>query len=341
MGRPDERRTDYGHEYVTADGESLPAVTTILDLVRIPALEAWKIRTARELGETHGWDAATAGIGRDEIRRYPEPILKDVAGRGSQAHRILADIARQRWDPNKSVSAVAGYVEAGRLFLNEHVSTVEAVEQFRSGTTTGGRRYGGVADLVASKDGRRLAVDWKAGVNPPPATCSKCSAYGAATAADGDGPAADIGVVVGLSDDGTYQTASVNMSDSWWQDMWDTTCDHYYRITADRYTHAADGSDELLDAPIRDMRPQPATTDSSSSGDGSCEENPSDPSARARYPRAFCLPFDLYAPALPAERATPLQAITAPGRFRSQSGIKHQIEDAEPAAPGNTRKGWR
>ena len=285
MGRPEEQRAEYGHEYIADDGGVWPAVTTILDLVRIPALEAWQFRQARHLGEIRGWDAATAGVARDDIHRYPEPSPFDAAGRGSHVHRILADIARQRWN-GKHPADVAGYVAAGRLFLNQHVGQVEAVEQFRRGTTPDGHRYAGVADLVADKDGRRVVVDWKVGALRPRYVL-QVFAYGAAAAADGDGPNADIGVVVAVSEDGTYDTASVEMADTWWQDLWNTTCDHYSRNADDRYTNAADGSDQLLGVPIRDVRPQPddTTAEPADAGDTARDEstgdNPVSPRARA------------------------------------------------------------
>ncbi len=217
--RPEQRNTLYGRHYIY-QGTEYPSVTTILNILRTPALEAWKIRRAYKAGQD-----STAGASY-----HASTVERD---RGSSAHRAIAQMIEG--DPiSEPDGSIGGYLQAAQGFLANAVEAVRECEIPVYGFSRSGLHYAGTADLVADlKSGHRAVIDWKAG-KLYYSHEMQIYAYGTAEPVGGwaDGKAPEMGVCVGLAPDGTYAFRSFTFTEQL-ESTWDAVC-HAYHYLHDR-----------------------------------------------------------------------------------------------------------
>jgi hypothetical protein len=172
------------------DGESLPSVTSILNVVYPhPQLDAWKLKTAADKGT----------VKED----------KTAANRGTSVHKWIAQFLRAGgggW-------ATGGYYEAFVSFYREHVLDVLLIEQT---VFDPDQRYAGTLDAqIEAKDGRVIVCDWKTSAKLWPEHAIQGAAYWSAPRiANASGSFAALradGIwIVRLGADGNYEVREVD-----------------------------------------------------------------------------------------------------------------------------------
>lgn len=122
--------------FYTVNGERLPRVTTVLNVLAKPGLEDWKRR-----------------VGIDEANR----ISREAAGLGTRVHAALERVNRgESFTPDEEM---APFVTAYQEWFERNVRDVLAVERFLVHQRDG---YAGTADLlVRLVDGRTPLIDLK------------------------------------------------------------------------------------------------------------------------------------------------------------------------------------
>lgn len=122
--------------FYDVNGEKLPRVTTVLNVLAKPGLEKWKHR-----------------IGLTEANR----ISRESSELGTRVHAALERVNRgETFDPDDET---APYVAPYREWLEANVRDVLMIEQFLVNQRDG---YAGTADLVARmKDHRVMLIDLK------------------------------------------------------------------------------------------------------------------------------------------------------------------------------------
>ncbi len=130
----DVRLTPRGYE---VEGTVYPRVSTILNIIAAPGLEAWRHK-----------------VGLEESRR----IGREAAGLGTRVHGACEAISR-----GGGIVAhdddLAEFIQVYEAWFHRNVAEVVAVEQFVWSAKYG---YAGTLDLIADlKDGRRALVDLK------------------------------------------------------------------------------------------------------------------------------------------------------------------------------------
>lgn len=143
------------------DGERVPRVSDILDVIRKPALEDWKQENARK-------DGFNEALGLLDKIAEAKAQRKEASERGTAIHAACEAVARARM-AGKAVKSLAGphtkyeqFTEVfQRQFLDLHVARIEAAEQLVFHEKL---RYAGTADLIVTlTDGRRVLADLKTG----------------------------------------------------------------------------------------------------------------------------------------------------------------------------------
>ena len=148
-----------GERYYQIGGLTVPAVSTVLQVIARPGLATWGRRTAlgkvRELlGEGLSVEAA---LSLAEVE--PERVRDAAAQRGGLAHEAIALALVGKpyppeWEP---------WVRAALDFLVDHGLHCVAVERV---VWSRRHRYAGTVDLVACQaDGALRLIDWKTGRN--------------------------------------------------------------------------------------------------------------------------------------------------------------------------------
>lgn len=178
MTAPRLTRRNYGrgHGY-KLDGQKIPGVTTIIDVLDKPALRNWYARTAAERA-VNEWDA----IGQmpvaerlTYIQYGPKDRVQAAALRGTQIHDLGEKLARgEEVDvPDEHV----GPVEAYARWMDRWDIEPIAAETPLCSVTYG---YGGTADLwgrVGKRDGAVALLDIKTGSGVYDETGLQLAAY--------------------------------------------------------------------------------------------------------------------------------------------------------------------
>jgi len=126
--------TPRGYE---VDGIVYPRVSTILNVIAAPGLEAWRHK-----------------VGLEESRR----IGREATGLGTRVHGVCEEINRDAAGGPVALD-IAPFIHAYSAWFEKNVAEVVAVEQFVWSVKHG---YAGTLDLIADlKDGRRALVDLK------------------------------------------------------------------------------------------------------------------------------------------------------------------------------------
>jgi hypothetical protein len=209
------------HKYrVTAGGETIPGVTTVIKactpIYALPWAAA-KIAAGKMAdlwldvasGQTHTFDLDAAV---ELCRREPDRQWKEKASRGTRVH----DVA-ERWTRGETVDVAmedSGFVDALESFHLMHKPVFTNVEKVVLNYWS---EYGGRIDGVAEFDGGRFLIDWKTGNYYPYEVALQCAAYLEARVAeyDDEGALIDINTspliesvdgarVIYLSEDGTF-----------------------------------------------------------------------------------------------------------------------------------------
>jgi predicted RecB family nuclease len=170
METNDTPRLINGHYHL--HGLVLPRVTTILNVLAKPELEAWKHR-----------------VGLDEAQRISEVATT----LGTRVHAVCEAVNREEaavW-----ADELMPFQTAYSVWFDAAVADVLAVEQFVWHPV---HRYGGTLDLLARlKDGRRAVIDLKTSKRLDVSYRLQLMAYAEALEAMGE-PPPDVRIVVHL-----------------------------------------------------------------------------------------------------------------------------------------------
>jgi hypothetical protein len=171
----DTPRLINGHYHL--HGLVLPRVTTILNVLAKPELEAWKHR-----------------VGLDEAQRISEVATT----LGTRVHAACEAVSRDHgalMSVDTADDTLWPFIDAYSRWLVDHVDGVLAVEQFIWHPI---HRYGGTLDLLALlKDGRYAVIDLKTSKRLDASYRLQLTAYAEALTAMGE-PPPDVRLVVHL-----------------------------------------------------------------------------------------------------------------------------------------------
>ena len=181
----------YERYYKIADFDSMPSVTTVLEMIAKPALRDWKMNRALDYlklkYESRHWDTristppwirypgskraqslkkrlvtswkdALASLRRN-AKAYPNQVRDNAGDIGSEVHdAITKELLGEVW--NTDIEQVATAMQSYRMWRED--STVEPIwtEQTVWSLEYG---YAGSADLVGIDNGRLVVLDWKTG----------------------------------------------------------------------------------------------------------------------------------------------------------------------------------
>lgn len=160
--------------YELPNGDTVPSVTTFLDVLPKEALHKWKTKTAARWAVQHqnAWSELPIEAAVDVIAASP---FYDSSARdnGDIAHRILEEMAIGR-DPTIP-QGFEGARDVWHEFTSDFdVKVVYAEPQLINYTY----RYSGSADLICEIDGELCLVDHKSGNGIYGSTAFQLTAYG-------------------------------------------------------------------------------------------------------------------------------------------------------------------
>ena len=153
--------TDYGRAYISpVTGESVPSVTTILDVINKPAILNWSVKMAAqfcvdnwvELGAMSATEKLIA------IREAPEKYTMEKASLGTKVHEIADSWAKGV--PSENPEKTGPYITQFLNFL------MDRRPKFLHTETTFWSRahsYAGTADAVAEINNEIYLIDFKTG----------------------------------------------------------------------------------------------------------------------------------------------------------------------------------
>lgn len=172
---------------------ALPSVTTILKVLAAPGLEFWKIKTA----VTAALQDPTLSVEEAMSSIYAK---RDKAGNeGSDAHRIIEQMAVQGDQGISYKGKVGGYIDAYRKFVSDVPHKVLASEMVVYSKKYG---YAGQLDAIIELPGRKVLVDFKTSNTIVPEHHAQVAAY--REALQEMGKPVDGSAILQLCEDGTY-----------------------------------------------------------------------------------------------------------------------------------------
>lgn len=141
-------------------GQTVPSVTTILDVLDKPALTRWAAKSVAEFAVANkdAWVGLPDDAATDMLKGSPWRTRDKAAATGTDAHSILESFANgvvpQFLPPGVPTEVVNGLAE----FWTTHTPKVIACEQTIWNSTIG---YAGSFDLIAELDGVSTLIDLK------------------------------------------------------------------------------------------------------------------------------------------------------------------------------------
>ena len=141
-------------------GQTVPSVTTILDVLDKPALTRWAAKSVAEfaVANKQSWIGLPDDAATDMLKGSPWRTRDKAAATGTDAHSILESFANgvvpAFLPPGVPPAVVAGLAE----FWTTHTPKVIACEQTVWNSAIG---YAGSFDLIAELDGVPTLIDLK------------------------------------------------------------------------------------------------------------------------------------------------------------------------------------
>ena len=141
-------------------GQTVPSVTTILDVLDKPALTRWAAKSVAEFAVANkdSWTSLPADAAVDMLKGSPWRARDKAAATGTDAHSILESFANgvvpTFIPPGVPAAVVSGLAE----FWTTYQPKVIACEQTVWNATIG---YAGSFDLIAELDGVPTLIDLK------------------------------------------------------------------------------------------------------------------------------------------------------------------------------------
>lgn len=229
MTAPALARGSFGRRYVWpphTDKPKLvvPSVTTILNQQSKPALVNAAAKEVATFAVDHilTWQDLPMVDAHDLLKRAPKRVWDAKRDLGTAVHEAL-ELVLETWDGEEVAVAnmdLLPYIGAAVMYLQDHVTEVIRTEMTIYNRTF---RYAGTCDaIVKLKDGRVAMVDWKTG-SLWPESALQLTAYvrgefvGHPDGTIEDVPEVDVGLIVGLSGDGSYEAREVEFTERMWK----------------------------------------------------------------------------------------------------------------------------
>ena len=175
------KRNDYdGHRHYTQpwDGQEVPSVTTILDVLDKPALMRWAARRVAEESQAQAsrWRAMEPEAAVAALKGIPWADKDNAAKVGTDAHAfaesclnlerpIAEPTPAEAWDNDRAVKNVVA------------ILTGLGIEPILIEPTLYGPGYAGTADLFAKVNGVPMLLDWKSASGVYPDNALQLAAY--------------------------------------------------------------------------------------------------------------------------------------------------------------------
>lgn len=229
MTAPALARGQTGRRYVWPPGTDkpemvVPSVTLILGQLAKPALinAAAKEVATFAVENILKWQDLPMRDAHDLLKRAPKRVWDVKRDLGSAVHKAIETVLKT-WDGEEVVvnnMDLLPYVGAAVMYLQDHVAQLLHTETSIYNRTF---QYAGTCDaIVILKDGRTAMVDWKSGSVWPEAALQLCAYANGEFIGHDDGtsedlPHIDLGLVVQLPGDGTYEAREVELTARMWK----------------------------------------------------------------------------------------------------------------------------
>ena len=245
-----EGYADWGRTY-KVDGVDYPSVTTVLNVLHVPALQQWHRNKALETG----WEGARRGLTLQQVKSgelYRFPSVASPARFGTDVHATIEKILKGGEVPSGYQEGRRGaHVIAALGFLTQMKANPTHVEV---GVYHPYKHYAGTADLFCTlADGRTALVDWKTGSDWPKHAL-QLVAYAEATRIIGfnsrekrkeyrcydsgeEVPHVDVAFGVYTQDDSQWRVLEVDPQERWTVDTWNTALKAFHMVNMPEYAN--------------------------------------------------------------------------------------------------------